>query len=760
MAAEARWRQHVAVAIAFTAIWLVQAWPLPLQLGSVLPNDPGDPVLNTWILWWNAQALPLTSGWWNGPMFHPAPGSLAFSEILLGLSIVASPLQWLGASPIVAYNVVFLASTPLAAFFAYLLAWQLTGRAGPAIVAGVMFGFAVFRFAHVPHIQIMWSWWMPLALLGLHRWLVDERRRWSGLVVFALAWIGESLSNGYYFFYFSIVVGLWMAWFGRRRVVPALIAWVIAGLAIAPVMLTYRQIHGQYRFVRTATEIESGGADLTEFFRPSSVPVLFHIDRWERGEHEVSLPVLGILAMSFGLIIGAIQFGLVRRPWRQQRALATLQYLLFAIALICAVIAISTRTVGNWHFDAIGVHVSGIAKMLAVTWPALLLAIALSPAAERAWRERSVTAFYLGTTIIVIILAMGPDPKAWGEKFWNDGPYTWLMAIVPGMDGVRVPARFTILAVLCLAIFTALLLARLRFASASSYRERLVFGGVVVASLLETWPPAIPMATLPARPPAVTQDATVIELPFGILQETPALYRAMFHRRPLVDGYSGYFPPSHYAMLKCLARKSPECIPTLQRFVGPVEILIERQADPTGEWQAYASQLPDVQTRKGNAQFAVYRLGGAATSPRTFAHVPIKSVKATVSADRAALAIDGDWRTSWSSVRGQAAADALTIETDAATVTGVELWLTPATQHHYPRGVVIETSADGMHWQPAWDGPGDRVLFETVISSGMHGTRMTFPARAARFVRVTETLTDEAVPWSVVELSVLSQSGS
>jgi hypothetical protein len=281
-----------------------------------------------------------------------------------------------------------------------------------------------------------------------------------------------------------------------------------------------------------------------------------------------------------------------------------------------------------------------------------------------------------------------------------------------------------------------------------------------VASLLETWPPAIPMATLPARPPAVTQDATVIELPFGILQETPALYRAMFHRRPLVDGYSGYFPPSHYAMLKCLARKSPECIPTLQRFVGPVEILIERQADPTGEWQAYASQLPDVQTRKGNAQFAVYRLGGAATSPRTFAHVPIKSVKATVSADRAALAIDGDWRTSWSSVRGQAAADALTIETDAATVTGVELWLTPATQHHYPRGVVIETSADGMHWQPAWDGPGDRVLFETVISSGMHGTRMTFPARAARFVRVTETLTDEAVPWSVVELSVLSQSGS
>src|SRR5262249_37578475 len=157
------------------------------------------------------------------------------------------------------YNVVFLASTPLAAFFAYLLAWNLTRRTGPAIVAGVMFGFAVFRFAHVPHIQVMWTFWMPLALLGLHRWITDQRR--SGLVLFAIAWIGQSLSNGYYFFYFSILIAMWIAWFTRwrdlrRTLVPIAITWILAGVAIAPVMLTYRQVHEQYRFVRTATEIE------------------------------------------------------------------------------------------------------------------------------------------------------------------------------------------------------------------------------------------------------------------------------------------------------------------------------------------------------------------------------------------------------------------------------------------------------------------------------------------------------------------------
>ena len=91
MPAPSRWRQHVAVAIIFTAIWLVQTWPLVTQIGQVLPNDPGDPILNTWILWWNAHAVPLTTAWWNAPMFYPAPGAMAFSEVLLGHAVVSTP---------------------------------------------------------------------------------------------------------------------------------------------------------------------------------------------------------------------------------------------------------------------------------------------------------------------------------------------------------------------------------------------------------------------------------------------------------------------------------------------------------------------------------------------------------------------------------------------------------------------------------------------------------------------------------------------
>ena len=44
--------------IAYVAITCALTYPLITMLGSVLPNDPGDPALNTWILWWNAHAVP------------------------------------------------------------------------------------------------------------------------------------------------------------------------------------------------------------------------------------------------------------------------------------------------------------------------------------------------------------------------------------------------------------------------------------------------------------------------------------------------------------------------------------------------------------------------------------------------------------------------------------------------------------------------------------------------------------------------------
>ena len=172
----------------------------------MIPNDLGDPILNAWIVWWNVHALPFTTAWWNALAFWPSTGALAFSEVLLGLAPITTPIQWLGGGPIAAYNVAFLLTFPLSALAAHALVHRLTGRHLAALIGGLVYGFNPFRIAHFPQIQVMSSYWMPLALLGLHAYVGRQERRW--LVLFGVAWLMQSLSNGYYLLFFPVLLAL------------------------------------------------------------------------------------------------------------------------------------------------------------------------------------------------------------------------------------------------------------------------------------------------------------------------------------------------------------------------------------------------------------------------------------------------------------------------------------------------------------------------------------------------------------------------
>src|SRR5262249_59913509 len=89
---------------------LAWSWPLPIHLADRFTHDPGDPLLVTYLIWWNAHAIPFTQHWWNAPFFWPAPDSLALTEHMAGVSPITTPIQWLGGSPLLAYNIVILAS--------------------------------------------------------------------------------------------------------------------------------------------------------------------------------------------------------------------------------------------------------------------------------------------------------------------------------------------------------------------------------------------------------------------------------------------------------------------------------------------------------------------------------------------------------------------------------------------------------------------------------------------------------------------------
>jgi hypothetical protein len=82
-----RWSAHdTLVILVYLSVSPRLYWPLLTRMSSAIPGDPGDPLLNTLILWWNAQHLPWSAGYWHAPAFAPAPHVLTLSETLLGLT--------------------------------------------------------------------------------------------------------------------------------------------------------------------------------------------------------------------------------------------------------------------------------------------------------------------------------------------------------------------------------------------------------------------------------------------------------------------------------------------------------------------------------------------------------------------------------------------------------------------------------------------------------------------------------------------------
>jgi hypothetical protein len=256
------------VALTLVLLSAVWTWPLATRITSRVAHDPGDPILNTWILWWNAQAVPFTQAWWDAPLFFPMRDGLALSEHLAGLTPLSTPLLLAGVHPLGVYNLLLILTFALSAFFAYLLVWRLTGSAPAAWCAALAFGFSPYRVAQLGHLQVLVSFWMPLVLLALHAYLDDGRRRW--LVLFGAAWLLQALSNGYYLLFLPVLIGLWMLWFVRWRRAPGVglrlgAAGIVASLPLIPVLIKYREVHAALGLSRTVEEARRFSANLASF---------------------------------------------------------------------------------------------------------------------------------------------------------------------------------------------------------------------------------------------------------------------------------------------------------------------------------------------------------------------------------------------------------------------------------------------------------------------------------------------------------------
>jgi hypothetical protein len=634
--------------------------------------------------------------------------------------------------------------------------WRLTGRHDAGVIAGLIYGFHPFRVAHFPQIQVMTSYWMPVALLALHAYLGSRKTRW--LAVFALAWLMQGLSNGYYLLFFPVLVALWMLWFAAsprdwRACAAIAAAFVIGSLPLIPLLWGYRRIHSAFNFQRVVAEVGTYGADVTSLVDASPQLKFWHLEAFHQPEGEL-FPGLTAVVLVFLL---AVHWLWTSDPIR--RSPRSIVWLLLG-SLVFIGVAISAVAVGPWSVrfgDTTLLSVRVISKPLSIGVLLFAAAVALVPRFRAAWRRRSPLMFYVFATGLMYLLCFGPQPHFLGVPFMYRGPYSLLMAL-PGYDAIRVPARFAMLAALCLSVVAAMTVARLTRHRGPLVRYALalvVICGVIVDSAIGD----MPLKDLPSRLVAAESlppGTAVMELPLGdIGDDALAMYRGIFHRHPVVNGYSGFFPRSYDVLRRGLDLRDPQIFDAVTAW-GPIVVMIDKTGDAEGAWARQLEHRPRTTFLGEQSGWKVFSLEAGVPPPDLVAtrRLPVENVWTNVNSDRAHFAIDGDRETRWDS-GAQRGIEVVTLDLGGARYVDALTMTIGSHPMDFPRSLAIDTSDDGREWTTRWTGSSSAAGFTGgVRDPGEMPLLYTLPHVPARWIRLRQLGSDPVFYWSIFELRV------
>jgi len=752
----------------FAALAVAGTWPLAAQATTALPGDLGDPLFSAWVLGWDAARLGRgLDGFWDAPIFFPSSGTLALSEHYFGVAVLVAPVYWLTRNAVLMYNTAFLLAYTLAGAGMYLLARSLTGNRLAAALAGVIFAFAPYRADHLSHLQMLSSGWMPISLWGLHRFLSSGSR--GALAAFAAAFVMQALSNGYFLYFLSFAAALVIVFhLGSRRTAWRLVvrelavAAVVILLALSPFVLAYVRTHVQTGVARSYSDLINFSADTSSYFIAAYVVRLY---RWLPGTR---LPEQQLFPGMVAVVLATVAL------WARPRPTPSAQ----------------SRGVSEWGWGPTSVNEG---RSIAQDQSVDVRRGSRRPRAGRGIDARAIIRLYTTMGLVGFVLSLGPEPSFWGHRLGAVGPYLVLARTVPGMDGLRAPARISILVFVSLAVLSAIGASHLLDRGAR-IRRGAVGATLVILALAEGWMTPIPMLAFDprGRPEDRAAYAWLARQPPGGVLELPILswslhptltyqFATLLHGHPIVNGYSGYgsglqeFLGGAGSPLHDLGRADQ--VLAMLRAVGVRYVVShpgDYEAPDAGEaaLRALGQQRDHVARVREFGAATVLELAPqpspadrmpAGAPPRDLQPIPAGRLRMTAShmPDRIRFAVDGDPETRWISRQAQSGDEWIQIDLDApADVRLLQMRMARRSFGDYPRHLVIEGS--GVDGRPAVLYQGDVLapFGRGIVEGGPYPTiDLPLPPNRSQTLRLRQTATTRTWFWSLHELAVWKSQG-
>lgn len=325
-------RRHAGWVLAYVAVTVAMVSQLVNYTALGAASYAGDARLIIWTLAWDNHAILEGLPLFDANIYYPAGRSLAYNEHLFGVSLFTLPVHAATGNPVLAYNIVWLASFVLNGLAMHALLRRYVRSDLAAFAGALVFTFSYYKMLHAHgHLHLVWTWLLPLSVLALHRW--NDRPSVVRALVWALTVLLQALTSWYLAVMVALVNGTAMIalasrWRGDRvrRTAHVAAAAVLVALCLWPFAREYRHLAAA-----DASEAAANSADTAGYLVPPQHTWLGQLwlqrvgpgPRWIWGERTV---YLGWTALALGL--GGAAAGL------RARSRVAAFYLLLLIAAV------------------------------------------------------------------------------------------------------------------------------------------------------------------------------------------------------------------------------------------------------------------------------------------------------------------------------------------------------------------------------------------------------------------------------------------